>query len=344
ALAGFIGESESPELREQAYREMAYRYPDVAEKSPSKSVESVLLNAAVDRELRVSGCYLLAERALRNAVTEDCASRTSATSDQPLEARLAGTVAFNRGDFGEATRSLEQASNRINHISDPGMHLRLGASAQKTGDAALACSVGKKLYQDAPLFPGVEALLKSCAYRKGVAALKSEIQAIRRQRVLNGEHPSPAKVPTLSLETEKFEPLETTLASDGRVTVAVFFATWCPHCQRELPKLVEFQRTIETDPTLKGKVRVVAVRTLIERETEQYAAFKKRFGINFPVYTDPAMGTALASFARSQGIDQPGVPLVALIDDEADVRYILQSHEYSDTIRELRWLLDAIRG
>ncbi|MEL6547402.1 MAG: TlpA disulfide reductase family protein, partial [Myxococcota bacterium] len=173
---------------------------------------------------------------------------------------------------------------------------------------------------------------------------RKEIEGIRRQRVLNGEHPNPAKVPTLNLETEKFEPVQTNLAEPGKVTVAVFFATWCPHCKRELPKLVEFQSSLHNDPKLKDVVRVVAVRTLIERDTEEYSAFKERFKLNFPVLTDPAMGTAFAAFARSQGVARPGVPLLALVDESGDVRYILNSFEYSDTAQEIRWLIEELRG
>ncbi|MEO0811897.1 MAG: TlpA disulfide reductase family protein, partial [Myxococcota bacterium] len=343
-LASFINEAESDELRAEAYRQMALRYPDVAADTPSELADTALVNAAVDRELRIQACYMLAEKQLRNEVTEDCAARSSATSDQPLEARLAGTVAFNRGAYGEALRSLETASRAINHVSDPGLHFRLGKSAQESGDDILACSTGKRLYQDAPLYPGVPKLLESCQFRKGVPALRKEIEGIRRQRVLNGEHPNPAKVPTLNLETEKFEPVQTNLAEPGKVTVAVFFATWCPHCKRELPKLVDFQSSLHNDPKLKDVVRVVAVRTLIERDTEEYSAFKERFKLNFPVLTDPAMGTAFAAFARSQGVARPGVPLLALVDESGDVRYILNSFEYSDTAQEIRWLIEELRG
>lgn len=342
-VARFVRDAESEELRGEAYRQLARAYPSVAGKTPSTLVEEVLLNATVDRELRVQACYLLAEDGLRNSTTEDCASRSSATSDQPLEARLAGTVAFNAGDYADALRTLEPAAMAISHLVDPGLHYRLGKAARESGDDILACSVGKRLYQDAPLYPGAPELLESCEYRRGVAVLKKEIEAVRRQRVLNGEHPSEQKVPTLNLETDQFEPVETNLAKDGMITVAVFFATWCPHCQRELPKLVEFEKSLEQDPALKDAVRVVAVRTLIERETEDYAKWKERMGVSFPIYTDPAMGTAFAAFARSQGVERPGVPLVALVDESADVRFILNSYEYSDTAKELRWLIDKIQ-
>ncbi len=343
SVARFVRDAESDELRGEAYRQLARAYPTLAGETPSTLVEDVLLNAAVDRELRVQACYLLAQEGLRASMTEDCASRSSATSDQPLEARLAGTVAFNGGHYAEALRTLEPAALVISHLVDPGLHYRLGKAARESGDDILSCSVGKKLYQDAPLYPGVEELLESCEYGRGVAALKREIETIRKQRVLNGEHPSEEEVPTLNLETDRFEPIETNMAKDGMITVAVFFATWCPHCQRELPKLVEFEKSIASDPALQGKVRVVAVRTLIERETENYAKWKERMNVSFPIYTDPAMGTAFAAFARSQGVDRPGVPLVALVDETADVRFILNSYEYSDTGKELRWLINEIR-
>lgn len=341
-LAAFISESESPQLREQAYQELASRYPSIAREKPNSDVERVLLNADVRRELQVFACYVLAERKLRNEITESCAARTSISADAPLEARLSGTVAYNRGAFAEAVPQLESAAEQVNYLVDPGLHFRLGDAAAKSGNTLIACRVGKDLYRDAPLYPGAASLLDACDYRGGAAKLKRELQLVRKQRVLNGEHPSAAKVPTLNLESDAFEPVTTDLTDKSKVTVAVFFATWCPHCQRELPKLIEFQKRLESDPALAKRVRLVAVRTFVERENEDYGAFKKRFGVNFPIYTDPAMGTAFAAFARAQGIERTGVPLVTLVDSTGDVRYILESFEYSDTIRELQWLLDAI--
>ncbi|MEO1481274.1 MAG: TlpA disulfide reductase family protein [Myxococcota bacterium] len=341
-LATFVDESESPQLRDQAYQELASRYPVVAREKALPAVERVLLNAEVRRELQVYACYVLAERQLRNEVTAACAARTSVSANDPLEARLAGTVAYNRGDYAEAVPQLEAATQQVSYLVDPGLHYRLGDAAAKSGNGLVACRVGKELYRDAPLYPNVATLLDSCDYRGGADKLKGELELVRKQRVLNGEHPSTAKVPTLNLENEKFEPIATDLTVDGKITVAVFFATWCPHCQRELPKLVEFQKKLENDAKLASKARLVAVRTLIERENEDYAAFKQRFSVNFPIYTDPAMGTAFAAFARAQGIERPGVPLVTLVDPSGDVRYILQSYEYSDTIRELEWLIEAI--
>ncbi|MEL6761835.1 MAG: TlpA disulfide reductase family protein, partial [Myxococcota bacterium] len=149
----------------------------------------------------------------------------------------------------------------------------------------------------------------------------------------------PAKVPTLNLEAENQSSIQTNLTDPERTTVAVFFATWCAHCQRELPKIVEFQSTLDGDSKRSAKVRVVAVRTMIERDVEEFDAFKARFGLNFPVHTDPAMGSAFASFAQSQNLERPGVPTVAVIDSSGDVRYFLRSYEYSDTTKELGWIL-----
>ncbi|MEM6558379.1 MAG: TlpA disulfide reductase family protein [Myxococcota bacterium] len=334
-LASFIGDSESESAREDAYRRLASSYVEIAEDSPDPQVESVLLNARVDRELRIAGCYLLAEKALRNDMTQDCVARTSTGSGKPLESRLAGTVAFNRKEYAEAVPSLEAASNVISHLVDPGLHYRLGEAARQSGDRGLACQTGKLLYRDAPLYPGVPKLLESCEYRSGVARLREEIEQVRRQRVLTGEHVNPAKVPTLNLEAENQSTIQTNLTDPERITVAVFFATWCAHCQRELPKIVDFRSTLNGD----SKVRVVAVRTMIERDVEEFDAFKARFGLNFPVHTDPAMGSAFASFAQSQNLERPGVPTVAVIDSSGDVRYFLRSYEYSDTPKELAWIL-----
>lgn len=341
-LALFIDDSESPELREQAFHELATRYPSVAEKKPDPKIEATLLRARVPRELRASACYLLAERGLRDQVTSSCSQQDGADPSNPIEAMLAGTVAYNKGTYALAIPDLENAAERVSHLQDPGLHYRLADAARRSNSKALACRVGKQLYRDAPLFPNADSLLSACSVRDGIDTLKAELELSRKQRVLNGEHVSTAQVPTLSLENAKGRPIESNLTSPDKLTLAVFFATWCPHCQKELPKLVRFQEHLNQNSGLAKKIRLLAVRTLIEREQEDYSAFKQRFAINFPIYSDPAMGIGLSSFARSQGIEQPGVPLMALIDTTGDVRYLLRSHEFSDTRKEIEWLVEAL--
>lgn len=59
--------------------------------------------------------------------------------------------------------------------------------------------------------------------------MEQELQMLRDQQALIGRDAPP-------LETEKWFVGETDLES-GKATVLVFWEVWCPHCQREVPKL-----------------------------------------------------------------------------------------------------------
>lgn len=62
-------------------------------------------------------------------------------------------------------------------------------------------------------------------------------------------------------------------------TVLVFFASWCPHCQAEAPRLVAASAA-------HPGVRVVML-SVADRETPQMAFdFQARFGLPFPTYWD----------------------------------------------------------
>jgi len=121
----------------------------------------------------------------------------------------------------------------------------------------------------------------------------------------------------------------------------MFFATWCPHCRAELPRVNAFFRAVEGQPRLKGKVRVIGIRTAVEKETEPYDAFVARFAPAFPVWVDPVMALALGKFAKSQGLG-PSVPVLAVIDTAGYVRYVLEAGDYRDTAKELLWAVEDL--
>src|SRR5690606_16598277 len=124
------------------------------------------------------------------------------------------------------------------------------------------------------------------------------------------------------------------LGKEGRVTVAVFFATWCPHCQMELPRVVAFARMAQKHEELAGKVRVLGIRTAIEKEVEPYEEFERRMGLNFQVYTDPVMALAFSKFAKAHGLGG-GIPVVAVVDRRGYTRFNLINGDYRNTARDL---------
>lgn len=71
---------------------------------------------------------------------------------------------------------------------------------------------------------------------------------------------------------------------DGRSKVIAFFAHWCPHCQRELPRLTAWL----ADNELPAGVDLVAVNTAVADDRDNYppSAWFKTEGWTLPVLRD----------------------------------------------------------
>lgn len=59
----------------------------------------------------------------------------------------------------------------------------------------------------------------------------------------------------------------------------VFWATWCPHCQNEMNDLIDIYTTYQAQG-----LEILAIET--GQPVEEVRAFKKNYGLNFPVLSD----------------------------------------------------------
>ena len=163
----------------------------------------------------------------------------------------------------------------------------------------------------------------------------------RRRDLLKTRRDGGEPVKSLSLEDPNQENGELNLKDETRITVAVFFSTWCPHCNKELPRVNDFVAAVAADAVLKDRVRVVAIRTAVERETELYEVFLARIKPQFPIWTDPALSLAFGVFCKSLGL-KPALPTVAVVDTRGIVRYVLGAGDYQDTASELAWAVQSL--
>ncbi len=121
------------------------------------------------------------------------------------------------------------------------------------------------------------------------------------------------KAPAFTLKDQKGKRVKVDYAdkaSKGKVTFLVFFATWCPHCQKELP----YVQKLADKYAKNSKVRILGVRTFQAREREPIADFIKRFGVKFPILNDDAESSATADLYQVQG-----VPTTFLIDKSGEI-------------------------
>jgi thiol-disulfide isomerase/thioredoxin len=106
------------------------------------------------------------------------------------------------------------------------------------------------------------------------------------------------------------------LASVSTPVLLEVFATWCPHCQHEVPVMNFLQKTYA------GKVAVVAVSGSpygIDGSSPENQAdvlqFVQKLGVSYPVAYDPELKVANAYL-------QGGYPTIVIIDKSKKIRYI----------------------
>lgn len=117
---------------------------------------------------------------------------------------------------------------------------------------------------------------------------------------------NPVKVANdFTLETSAGESLS---LSDfqGKYVLVNFWAYWCTPCIKEFPDMQELY-----DQSDKSNFEIIAIHA--GPYNEKAAEFIEKFGITFPVVSDP--DTSL------KGWDVPALPISYLIDPEGNIEY-----------------------
>jgi cytochrome c biogenesis protein CcmG/thiol:disulfide interchange protein DsbE len=117
-----------------------------------------------------------------------------------------------------------------------------------------------------------------------------------------------------------------TVGGSGEPTLVAFLAHWCPHCQAEVPVLVDLME----DGSLDG-VRTVGVLTATDRSRPNHppVAWLEREGWAGEILLDDEQGTA----ARSYGLD--GFPFIVFLDADGNVVARTSGEVGADALREL---------
>ncbi|MEZ0311774.1 MAG: TlpA family protein disulfide reductase [Myxococcota bacterium] len=348
ALADLIGRLTADMMAQRAYVVMSHDYLAAVMKSQTidETIDAKILDSALaDRVgpgMQAEICYRLAEQKAALSVAERCAKALARYQDAgPIVALIDGTVAYFRGDNELAAKALESASWRFDIQQDPMVHTRLAAALVATGKTEAGCAKALLVRRAHPLLPDNKTTLDKCGKsEKGFAAKLTASEKEDRELFL-GLKQAGAQVPTIEVDDNKLQPVKLAAGEPGKVTVMMFFATWCPHCQAELPKISAFADRIQKDKALASKVRVIGVRTAIERETETYEAFQQRFKISFPVYTDTAMSTSYSKVVNDAGL-KGGFPTLLVTDETGKLRYEMPAGEWRDTDKELEWAVKSL--
>jgi thiol-disulfide isomerase/thioredoxin len=126
-----------------------------------------------------------------------------------------------------------------------------------------------------------------------------------------------------------FTGTEITTDGAGTPTLLVFLAHWCPHCQREVPLLVEWEKNGKT-PT---GVDVIAVATGTDPANPNYPPSewlaREEFPALWPVIADSADKKAANAFGLS------GYPYFVLVDAQGKVFKRLSGEIPMDQLTEI---------
>ena len=92
---------------------------------------------------------------------------------------------------------------------------------------------------------------------------------------------------------ETFDGTSLQIAADGTPTIVMFVAHWCPHCQAEVPRVVEWLQSGGPEG-----VKVLAVSSAADRDRPNYppSAWLERENWTVPTIADDAAGTAAQAY------------------------------------------------
>ncbi|HCP45598.1 MAG TPA: hypothetical protein DIU15_06135 [Deltaproteobacteria bacterium] len=104
----------------------------------------------------------------------------------------------------------------------------------------------------------------------------------------------------------------------GKPVMLVFWATWCPHCRREMPQLEETWQKFKDD----GLVVIGVTRNSRGQTTEKVREYIGENGITVPIAVDPG-GT-------SRAFNVSGIPAAAFVDKEGKVVFRNHPRQITD--------------
>jgi len=127
-----------------------------------------------------------------------------------------------------------------------------------------------------------------------------------------GADPDPAiGLEAPALTGQSFDGLPVSITPDDGPMAIWFVAHWCPHCQAEVPRIVE----LAEQGLLPNGVDIAAVSTAVDETGPNYppSAWLDREAWPFPVMADDADGTAAAAYGLQ------GFPFLVLVDADGTV-------------------------
>ena len=141
-----------------------------------------------------------------------------------------------------------------------------------------------------------------------------------------GSLPVGSQAPDFTTETIDGGNVSLGDAGGKEATMLVFFASWCPHCNKEAPIISELEGEYEN-------LRVIMLGIDGKDDSEKVREFVDRYGIEGPAAYDPSLGSTYWA---------SGYPTIYVIDSNQEI-VAAHSGEAPKSILE-GWIDEALDG
>ena len=342
-IVDFIPMAESEYLKGRALTILAELYMKGLSEGelPDEKTQKMLLNPGLgahqEAEFLLNVCTVFVEQKIGLSFVSEC---LDTLESNPQKDRFESEILILKGLTFAAEGRVEEALPVLEKGLSTGgpspmLRQKLAILYKERNQMEDYCNQIEQLYVDAPLWPNLDDIMSPCG---DVTRIKDRLQESRRTAIVKATVPNPTVVSPMELMDESGKRRTIDLAKEDKVHVLVFFATWCPHCQQEMPKLVEFYNQLQASD-LKDVVEFMPIRSAIGREYQTLDSFKVDFKIPFPIVTDE--GLVFEYFAEEQGIRQ-AYPTIAVVDRDGKVVYFPAHGHYNEPSKELFWLVESL--
>lgn len=110
-----------------------------------------------------------------------------------------------------------------------------------------------------------------------------------------------------------------------RVLLIEVFSMYCPHCQREAPRVNDLYRQIADNPDLRDQIKIIGVG--VGNTSYEVDIFRKTYAIPFPLFPDRSMENA-----KKLGAERTPTFIGFVYENDGVFRqFIFQAGGFSDT-------------
>ena len=126
-----------------------------------------------------------------------------------------------------------------------------------------------------------------------------------------------SKVPVVTGYNFAGDPVSLDVAASARPTMVVFLAHWCPHCNAEVPRLLDWKHSGQVPADL----RVIGVGTAVDPNADYYppADWFANKGWEWPVMVDESLGARTAGKAAA-AFGASGWPYLVIVGADGTVK------------------------